>query len=84
MRPRPDCHASWAEAPGFWSTAGERTRKYAAWGDGFDHARLVDHDNGSFTVWYGQAGATVGVLTHNADDDYEHGRARIEARQALP
>ena len=76
--------ASWAEVPGFWSTIGDRTLKYAAWGDGFDRAGLVDHHNGSFTVWYGQAGVTVGVLTHDADDDYEQGRARIEARQPLP
>jgi 3-phenylpropionate/trans-cinnamate dioxygenase ferredoxin reductase component len=75
---------SWAEVPGFWSTIGARTLKYAAWGDGFDDSRLVDHDNESFTVWYGQGGVTVGVLTHDADDDYDQGRERIEARQPLP
>jgi NADPH-dependent 2,4-dienoyl-CoA reductase/sulfur reductase-like enzyme len=76
--------SSWAEVPGFWSTIGERTLKYAAWGDGFDNARLVDHGDGSFAVWYGQGGVTVGVLTHDADDDYEQGRHSIEARRPLP
>ena len=66
--------ASWAEVPGFWSTIGERTLKYAAWGDGFDDARLADHGDGAFTVWYGRDGVTVGVLTHRADQDYERGR----------
>jgi NADPH-dependent 2,4-dienoyl-CoA reductase/sulfur reductase-like enzyme len=69
--------ASWAEVPGFWSTIGDRTLKYAAWGDGFDQARLVDHGAGAFTVWYAQAGVTVGVLTHDADRDYERGRRLI-------
>jgi 3-phenylpropionate/trans-cinnamate dioxygenase ferredoxin reductase component len=53
--------AAWAEVPGFWSAIGDRTLKYAAWGDGFGHAGLVDHGGGSFTV---------GVLTHDADPDY--------------
>jgi 3-phenylpropionate/trans-cinnamate dioxygenase ferredoxin reductase component len=76
--------ASWAEVPGFWSTIGERTLKYAAWGDGFDDARLADHGDGAFTVWYGRDGITVGVLTHDADQDYEEGRRRTEQRQPLP
>ena len=41
----------WDAVPGFWTTIGEATLKYHAWGDGFDRARLVDHDDG-FTVWY--------------------------------
>jgi len=76
--------ASWAEVPGFWSTIGDRTLKYAAWGDGFDDASLVDHDGGAFTVWYSQEGVTVGVLTHDADHDYERGRRLIEQRQPPP
>ncbi len=76
--------ASWAEVPGFWSTIGERTLKYAAWGDGFDDASLVDYGGGAFTVWYSQKGVTVGVLTHDADNDYEHGRRLIEQRQPTP
>jgi 3-phenylpropionate/trans-cinnamate dioxygenase ferredoxin reductase component len=76
--------ASWAEVPGFWSTIGGRTLKYAAWGDGFDDARLVEHGSGAFTVWYGRDGITVGVLTHGADDDYDRGRRLTEQRQPLP
>jgi len=33
--------ASWDAVPGFWSTIGTRTLKYAAWGDGYDEASLV-------------------------------------------
>ena len=76
--------ASWAEVPGFWSTIGDRTLKYAAWGDGFDDAGLIEHDGGAFTVWYSQEGMTVGVLTHDADHDYESGRRLIEQRQPPP
>ena len=76
--------ASWAEVPGFWSAIGDRTLKYAAWGDGFDDASLVDHGGRAFTVWYSQKGVTVGVLTHDADHDYERGRRLIEQRQPAP
>lgn len=75
---------SWAEVPGFWSTIGDLTLKYAAWGDGFDDASLIDHGGGAFTVWYSQEGVTVGVLTHDADHDYERGRRLIEQRQPAP
>ena len=70
--------ARWANAPGFWTTVGDRTLKYAAWGDGFDEARLVEHGADGFTVWYGRDGVLVGVLTADQDDDYERGTARIE------
>jgi 3-phenylpropionate/trans-cinnamate dioxygenase ferredoxin reductase subunit len=76
--------ATWDVAPGFWSTIGEHTLKYVAWGDGFDEAHLVEHGGGAFTVWYGQQGATVGVLTHERDEDHEHGRELIEAKAPLP
>ena len=76
--------ASWAEVPGFWSTVGDRTLKYAAWGDGFDDASLVDHGGGAFTVWYSRDGVTAGVLTHGADHDYERGRRLIEQRHPPP
>jgi 3-phenylpropionate/trans-cinnamate dioxygenase ferredoxin reductase component len=76
--------ASWAEVPGFWSAIGDRTLKYAAWGDGFDDASLVDHGGGAFTVWYSQEDVTVGVLTHDADHDYERGQRLIEQRQPTP
>ncbi|MGH2903052.1 MAG: NAD(P)/FAD-dependent oxidoreductase [Solirubrobacteraceae bacterium] len=76
--------AHWDEVPGFWSTIGRRTLKYAAWGDGYDESRLVEHDDAAFTVWYARDGATVGVLTHNHDEDYERGRERVAAGAPLP
>ncbi len=69
---------SWSQAPGFWSEIGTHTLKYSAWGDGHDSTRFVDHEDGGFTVWYGRAGTTVGVLTHEADDDYERGQRLVE------
>lgn len=76
--------ASWSRAPGFWSGIGDHTLKQAAWGDGWDDARLVDHGDDSFTVWYSRAGRCVGVLTHRADDDYLLGTARVEAGLPSP
>ena len=77
--------AEWDNAPGFWSTIGEHTLKYVAWGDGFDEVRLDDHGDGAFTVWYGRAGgARVGVLAHERDEDYERGRELVEAGAPLP
>jgi len=69
--------AQWDSVPGFWSTIGRRTLKYAAWGDGYEHERFERHRDGGFTVWYGGGGRLVGVLTHQADDDYERGRDLI-------
>jgi 3-phenylpropionate/trans-cinnamate dioxygenase ferredoxin reductase subunit len=76
--------AHWDEVPGFWSTIGRRTLKYAAWGDGYDESRLIEHGDGAFTVWYACDGATVGVLTHDRDEDYERGRERVAAGDPLP
>lgn len=76
--------AQWDVAPGFWSTIGAHTVKYVAWGDGFDEARLVDHGGGAWTVWYGDKGVAVGVLTHERDEDYEAGRTLIETGAPLP
>ena len=76
--------AVWSVAPGFWSTIGEQKLKYVAWGDGFDDARFVDHDNGAFTCWYGNEGICVGVLTHDHDEDYERGRELVESGAPLP
>ena len=75
--------ARWDVAPGFWSTVGQRTIKHVAWGDGWDEARLDEHDDG-FTVWYGLGGVTVGVLTHERDADYERGRVMVERGEPLP
>jgi 3-phenylpropionate/trans-cinnamate dioxygenase ferredoxin reductase subunit len=71
--------ASWGAAPGFWSQLGERTVKYAGWGDGWDELRVESHGDG-FSAWYGSGGELVGVLAHEADEDYESGRERIEER----
>jgi 3-phenylpropionate/trans-cinnamate dioxygenase ferredoxin reductase component len=79
--------AVWDMAPGFWSTIGDRSLKYWSWSGGWDEARFVDHGSGdedSFTVWYGREGVCVGVLAHNADDDYERGRGIVERGEALP
>lgn len=75
--------ATWAEVPGFWTTIGDRTAKYAAWGDGYDDARLIEHDPESFTAWYARDGRVVGVLTAGADDDYERGRQLVERGAAF-
>ena len=69
----------WRAVPGFWSTIGRRTLKYAAWGDGYDDLRIERRSGGAFTVWYGQDGKLVGVLAHEADEDYESGREQIAA-----
>jgi len=69
--------AQWDQVPGFWSTIGEHTLKYAAWGDGYDATRFEPHAEGGFTAWYGLQGRIVGVLAHDADEDYEHGRELI-------
>jgi 3-phenylpropionate/trans-cinnamate dioxygenase ferredoxin reductase subunit len=76
--------ASWVEVPGFWSTIGGQTLKYTAWGDGFDRDHLVEGTQGAFTVWYARDGVTVGVLTHNRDEDYEVGQQLIQHRRPPP
>jgi NADPH-dependent 2,4-dienoyl-CoA reductase/sulfur reductase-like enzyme len=72
--------ASWDVAPGFWSTLGERTLKYAGWGDGWDEIRFVPSNGDGFTVWYGKDGELVGVLAHDNDRAYEEGKRQIEER----
>lgn len=75
--------AVWETVPGFWSEIGEHTLMYAAWGDGYDRAEVVEADD-AFTVWYGDAdGVLVGVLAYNAEDDYERGRELIESGASL-
>lgn len=75
--------ASWSDVPGFWTTIGDADVKYAAWGDGYDNSEFVDHGDG-FTVWYTSDGATVGVLTYKADEDYESGEELITERKPPP
>ena len=75
--------AKWGAVRGFWTTIGAPTVKYHAWGDGYQHSRLLEPDDG-FTVWYEADGKAVGVLTCNADDDYELGGRLIEAGEPVP
>jgi NADPH-dependent 2,4-dienoyl-CoA reductase/sulfur reductase-like enzyme len=79
-----DGSVRWEAVPGFWSTIGDRTVKYAAWGDGHDDARLTEADGGAFTVRYLRDGRLVGVLTHGEDDDYERGRSAIARGERAP
>lgn len=75
---------TWAEVPGFWSDVGGRTLKYHAWGTGHDVTRMVSHSGGGFTVWYGRDGILVGVLTHEADEDYERGGDLVREGAPFP
>ena len=68
---------AWSMTPGFWSTIGDKTIKYWAWGDGWDELTFEDKGE-AFTVWYGKEGRLVGVLSHDSDDEYERGRDLIE------
>jgi NADPH-dependent 2,4-dienoyl-CoA reductase/sulfur reductase-like enzyme len=68
--------AAWDAVPGFWSTIGRHTLKYAAWGDGFDTVS-IDGGDGGFAAWYGREDRIVGVLTHDRDDCYERGTELI-------
>ena len=74
--------AVWDSVPGFWSTIGEQSLKYAAWGDGFEDARLDAGDG--WTVWYTDAdGVCVGALCHERDADYERAQELIAAGARL-
>jgi 3-phenylpropionate/trans-cinnamate dioxygenase ferredoxin reductase component len=74
----------WRDVPGFWTTIGRHTLKYAAWGDGHDGCRLVAGDGGDFTIWYERDGVAVGVLTHERDADYERGSELIARGEPAP
>jgi 3-phenylpropionate/trans-cinnamate dioxygenase ferredoxin reductase subunit len=74
--------AAWNMAPGFWSTIGDKTLKYWAWGDGWDE-QVFDDEGEAFTVWYGKGGVLVGVLSHGKDEDYERGRELIERGESF-
>jgi 3-phenylpropionate/trans-cinnamate dioxygenase ferredoxin reductase subunit len=71
--------AAWDAVPGFWSTIASHTLKYVAWGDGYEQTAFVRHPNGGFTARYGAGGRLVGVLTHDADDDYERASDEVAA-----
>lgn len=70
--------AAWDSAPGFWSTIGTHTLKYAAWGDGHDVVRFEPSASSAFAVSYERAGQLVGALAHEHDEHYEQGRRRLE------
>ena len=53
--------------PGFWITIGDSDVKYHAWGHGYEDSRPLSREDG----------ATVGVLTLNADDDYDLGERLV-------
>ncbi len=77
--------SAWSDVPGFWSTIGTRTLKYAAWGDGYDTSTLEPAPDGEgFTVWYAREGRLVGVLSHAVDESYERGRELIERGDPWP
>jgi 3-phenylpropionate/trans-cinnamate dioxygenase ferredoxin reductase subunit len=67
----------WDEVPGFWSQIGDHMLQYAAWGDGFDSSDFEERGDHGFAVRYRRAGKLVGVLTHEADEDFD------EAKQAI-
>lgn len=48
----------WDSVRGFWTRIGDATLKYQAWGDGFEHSRLLERDGG-FAVWYEAGGAAA-------------------------
>jgi 3-phenylpropionate/trans-cinnamate dioxygenase ferredoxin reductase component len=75
--------AEWDGVPGFWTSIGDSDVKYHSWGAGYDSSRLLRHDDG-FTVWYERARVTVGVLTLNADDDYDLGERLIKEGSPAP
>lgn len=76
--------AKWAEPLGFFSLVGHHMLKYAAWGDGFDQATPVHHEDGGLTVWYTRDGVTVGVLTSDADGDLDLGRTLLVSGSKPP
>ncbi len=75
--------AAWTMVPGFWSTMGDKTLKYWAWGDGWDELRF-EEDEGSFVARFGAGGVLVGVLAHGADETYEAAREPIERGAPFP
>ncbi len=69
--------AVWDAVPGFWSSIGDHTLKYAAWGDGFDDSRFVTTETVPSPSGTGSTESSSGVLTHERDEDYERGSELI-------
>lgn len=67
----------WSDVPGFWSTIGDRTLKQVAWGDGFDTVDVAERPGGGFAASYRRDGRLVGVVTHDADGDFDLGRETL-------
>lgn len=76
-------HSKWDGVLGFWTSIGEATVKYHAWGDSYERSRMLHHPDG-FTVWYESGDIAVGVLTYNADGDYDLGEQLIAGRRPAP
>ena len=70
--------AAWTTAPGFWTTIGDHTLKYSAWGDGFDEARVEAEGDARLVVRYLCDGQEVGILAFGDDEAYEAARRRLE------
>jgi 3-phenylpropionate/trans-cinnamate dioxygenase ferredoxin reductase subunit len=73
---------AWDKVPEFSCTIGESTLKYRGWGADYEHSRLVEHHNG-FTVWYEAGGEVEGVLSLNADDDYQTAAALVRSHAPM-
>lgn len=72
--------AVWDTVPSYSSVIGTSVLRYRGWGPGYERSRFVDRHTG-FTVWYESGdGDVVGVLTHNADDDYRRAEGMLRKR----
>lgn len=82
--------STWDSVPGFWSSIGDATVKYHAWGDGYQSAHLSANTDNGFTVWYTSRDErspyqhVVGVLTHDSDENYDAGEKLIAHNAPLP
>ena len=73
---------SWDDPPGFWSTIGDKTLKYSAWGDGHDYWVFTGSPD-RWAVWFRSGDELCGVLTHEDDDAYERGQQLLSRRAAF-
>ncbi|HEU5483468.1 MAG TPA: FAD-dependent oxidoreductase [Microlunatus sp.] len=73
---------TWDDPPGFWSTIGDRTLKYSAWGDGHDGWVFTGGPD-RWSVWFRSGDELCGVLTHADDDAYELGQQLLGRRASF-